>query len=194
MGARAVFRVLSDDHDGAFWSGWGSPEFTLSGLARWIEACRWRGQMPTAANYWEHGQVDPENQFTDAFPVGGPDPGDLDYRYELRATKALYGWAADLTVWSNVRPGGLSDEFAVIHRVSFSNPLTAPVPALAADGLRLLVQRATAIPGRGGYSVEAVDVWSKQATAHPAYATLDASVMNLWVAATRRRGDLEVSK
>jgi hypothetical protein len=53
--------------------------------------------------------------------------------------------------------------------------------ALAADGLRLLVHRANAIPGRGGYSVKAVDVWSKHATAHAAYATVDASVMNLWV-------------
>jgi hypothetical protein len=36
---------------------------------------------------------------SEAFPVGEPDPGDLNYRYELQATKALCGWAADLTVW-----------------------------------------------------------------------------------------------
>jgi hypothetical protein len=77
-----------------------------------------------------------------------------------------------------------------------SGVVLAPTPQFSGDqsGGSLLVQRANAIPGRGGYSVEAVDVWSKQATAHAAYATVDTSVMNLWVAATRRQGDLEVSK
>jgi hypothetical protein len=149
--------------------------------------------MPAAANY-EHGQVDPENQFTHAIPVGEPDPGDLNYRYELRATKALYGWAADLTVRSNVRPGGLSDEFARDPPGEFQQPAdragschgsswteAAGPPGECHSGPGWL-------PGRGDH------VWSKQATAHAAYATIDASVMNLWVVATRRQGDLEVSK
>ena len=43
MGASAVFHVYSDDHDGALWANGASPQYKVPALARWIEACRWRG-------------------------------------------------------------------------------------------------------------------------------------------------------
>ena len=40
MGARAVFRIYSVDHVGAFWATRASPQYRFPALARWIEACR----------------------------------------------------------------------------------------------------------------------------------------------------------
>jgi hypothetical protein len=71
--------------------------------------------MPTAANYWEHAQVDPGNRFTDAFPVDEPDPGDLNYRYELRATKALYGCAGRELARGDRIAGMAASQAEVVH-------------------------------------------------------------------------------
>jgi hypothetical protein len=170
MGARAVLKIYSPDHDGAFWTAWGSPEFILSGLAHWIEACRWRNQMPSAENYWDHAQVAPGNQFTEAIAIDAPYPSDLNFRYELRATTALYGWGADLSVWSNV--GGLGDRYALRHQLSVSNLMTAPIHAVAAAGMQTLVRRATT-QGRSGCTAETVDFWAHQAQIHEAYSRVD---------------------
>jgi hypothetical protein len=175
MGARAVFRIYSEDHDGAFWTGWGSPEFKVSTLAHWIEACRWRNQIPSAANYWEHAQIDPDGgHFTEAIAIDAPYPSDLNFRYELVATKALSGWGADLTIWSNLRPGGgFTEEYHQLHRLSVSNLHTAPIHALAAVGLRTLVNRSFSHQNRYGQSGETLDAWELQATIHAAYAGTD---------------------
>jgi hypothetical protein len=80
MGKPAVFRIYSDDHAGAFCAQWASPQFKLAAIARWIEACRWRGQAPSAQNYWDHAQADTiGDHFTESYPVDDLDPGDLSY-------------------------------------------------------------------------------------------------------------------
>lgn len=171
MGARAVLRIYSDDHDGAFWGAWASPEFVMAGLARWIEACRWRNQIPSAANYWEHVQVDPGSQFTDAIGIDEPYPSDLNFRYELRVVTTLYGWAGDLSVRSNLpSDGGTGDRYNLRHSLSVSSLLMSEIHAVAASGLRSLAERANSTPGRGGYPPEAVEHWSRQADMHEAYA------------------------
>lgn len=161
MGQPAILRIYNDDHeDGAFLAEWGAPAQLVSGLARWIEACKWRHQTPSAANYRDHVKLDPENQCTAEIPATDADPDDLHFRYDLRIVDALYGWGADLEIWTALHRAAPT----LVHRISFSNLLTAPIHALAATGLDQLVNRYRAL-GRS----ETHDDWERQAKIHQAY-------------------------
>ncbi|TCC33865.1 hypothetical protein E0H75_42150 [Kribbella capetownensis] len=169
MGERAVFRIYSDDHAGAFYAQWATPQFKLSALARWIEACRWRGQAPSAQNYWDHAQADPTgDHFTESYPVDDLDPGDLSYRYELRSITTGEGWTAELTVWGRGRQatrGGFDE----IRRIHIGSELTAPIHQFACEGLTELADNTDP----NGPWADALPSWRHQAATHANYATFN---------------------
>jgi hypothetical protein len=183
MGARAVFRIYSDDHDGAFWANWASPQYKFPALARWIEACRWRGQIPTAENYWQHVQVDPDDQFTETFPVDDLDPTDLDYRYELRSESVPNGWYAELTVWTRRRVplGG----FEETHRAVLSSVVTAPIHQLAADGVNQILARTDSRANPDNHLLDWVRGLRRCAATHTAYAAISEHSITLHPQGTR---------
>lgn len=167
MGERAVFRIYSDDHAGAFESPYAPAQFQLPAIARWIEACRWQGQAPSAQNYWDHAQTDTIAQhFTHTYPVDDLDPNDLSWRYELRSITANHGWTAELTVWA--RGTEPLAGFHVIHQAWLGSELTAPIHLLAADALTELIH----MVDPDDPLAAAIPTWRHQAETHASYANL----------------------
>ncbi|MFG1820824.1 hypothetical protein ACGFIF_44210 [Kribbella sp. NPDC049174] len=166
MGVPAVLGIFSDDHEGAFVTDWASPERVVPALAGWIESCRENHAIPTATNYREFAETDPDgNHFRDDFPPDTAEPDDLQYRYVVRTGAYGSGWIGDLTVWRARERLDREPVLTVWHQIRFSHGDTSSIHALPFHGLLHIIKFVRSLD-RPQHTGPALQTWTELATWH----------------------------
>ena len=167
MGTPAVLRICSDDHDGAFYAEWASPERIIPLFARWIETCRADGLIPTATNYRDFAAAAAGDHVCDDYPPDAADPDNIHYRYAFRTGAYGNGWVGDLTVFrAHARPDR-EPLLTVWHQISLSSDDTSSIHQLAFRGVLHIIKAVRSLD-RPQHTGPALRTWTEVARWHRA--------------------------
>ncbi|MGZ0153738.1 hypothetical protein ACXJJ3_42180 (plasmid) [Kribbella sp. WER1] len=162
----AVLHIFSDDQDGAFLTGWGSPDRRVPQLARWIEQCRSEKVIPTAANYTEFAAAEPDgDHFHHPYELEDSDPNNAAYRYVVRTGAYGDGWTGDLTIWKASPRPDREPMLTVFHQARFTNADIRPLHQLAYHGLRDVIRTVVSMK-MPEQTAPALRDWSARANWH----------------------------